>query len=88
MNPASEEQLIRYARVLVNLGKQHGLSNFRRAGDGRLIVDIAHGRTYLDIARFELAAEGLLQAGVSVILTGTETATRADRGPLTTNQAA
>jgi hypothetical protein len=88
MNEATEEQLSRFARVLTDLGSRHGLSGFRRAGDGRLIADIAGGKTYLDVARFEIEAEAVLQAAVSVILSETETASRLDRGPLLTDQAA
>jgi hypothetical protein len=35
---------------------------------------VAPGRTYFDIARFELQAEALLQAPVDVILSETESA--------------
>jgi hypothetical protein len=88
MNEATEERLRRFAQVLTDLGVRHGLSNFRRAGDGRVIADIADGRTYLDVARFEIEAEAVLQAGVSVILSATESAARLDRGPLLADQAA
>lgn len=88
MNPASEEQLVRFARVLATLGERHGLSNFRKAGEGQVIADIEKGRTYMDIAHFEIEAEGLLQAGVSVLPSGTESAARRDRGPLAADQAA
>ncbi|MEP6461818.1 MAG: hypothetical protein ABJC62_00045 [Frankiaceae bacterium] len=74
--------------MLIDLGGRHGLSNFRRAGDGRLIADIEQGKTYLDVARFELEAEGVLRAGVSVVLSKTDTAARLDRGPLAADQAA
>ena len=88
MNSATEEQLVRFAQVLTNLGARHGLSNLHRAGDGRIIADIAAGMTYLDVSRFELEAEAVLQAGVSVILSETETAARLDRGPLLADKAA
>jgi hypothetical protein len=88
MNPATEEQLIRYARVLADLGAKHGLSNFRRAGDGQVIADVEPGTTYLGIARFEIEAEGLLRATVSVIPSGTAFASQNDRGPLAADQAA
>lgn len=79
---------MRFAQVLTDLGVRHGLSNLHRAGDGRIIADIAAGMTYLDVSRFELEAEAVLQAGVSVILSETETATRLDRGPLRADKAA
>lgn len=88
VSTATEEQLVRFAQVLIDLGVRHGLSNLHRAGDGRIIADIADGKTYLDVARFELEAEAVLEAGVSVILSQTETATRLDRGPLLADQAA
>jgi hypothetical protein len=88
VNTATEERLVRFAQVLTDLGVRHGLSNLHRAGDGRTIADIAEGKTYLDVARFELEAETVLQAGVSVILSETETASRLDRGPLLANRAA
>jgi len=88
MHAASEEQLVRFAQVLTDLGIRHGLANLHRAGDGRIIADIAEGMTYLDVARFELEAEAVLQAGLSVILSETETATRLDRGPLGADKAA
>jgi hypothetical protein len=82
MNPATDDQLGRFARALENLGLRHGLSNFRLGRPGELIADIAGGRTYLDVARFELDAEAVVQAGVSVLLSGTDRAARSDRGPL------
>ena len=88
MNSATEEQLVRFAQVLTDLGARHGLSNLHRAGDGRIVAEIAAGMTYLDVSRFELEAEAVLQAGVSVILSETETAARLDRGPLLADKAA
>ena len=88
MVAATEEQLSRFALVLADLGARHGLTNFRKAGDGRLIADIAAGNTYLDVARFEIEAEAVLRAAVSVVLSETETAYRLDRGPLSTDRVA
>lgn len=51
-------------------------------GDGRIIADIAAGMTYFDVVRFELEAEAVLQAEVSVIISATDTAARLDRGSL------
>lgn len=88
MDEASEERLRRFAKVLIDLGIRHGLSNFRRAGDGRVVADVTEGRTYLDVARFEIEAECVLRASVSVILAGTESASLLDRGPLLVDQVA
>ena len=41
------------------------LSNFHRGGAGMVIAGVTPGRTYVDIARFEIEAEGLLQAATS-----------------------
>ena len=65
--PANEELLDRYAAVLVGLGQRHGLSGLTHGGPGTLVVDVEPGRTYLDLARFELEAEALLGAGVTVV---------------------
>lgn len=88
MNAASETKLVRYARVLVDLGAEHGLSNFRRGGNGFLVADVQPGTTYLTIARFEIKAENLLRATVSVIPSGTEFADQIEAGPLLADQAA
>ena len=65
--PANEELLDRYTAVLVGLGQRHGLSGLRHGGPGTLVVEVEPGRTYLDLARFELEAEALLGAGVTVV---------------------
>jgi hypothetical protein len=87
VDPATDDELNRFERVLTNLGLRHGLSNFRLGRPGELIADISWGRTYLDVARFELDAEAVIQARVSVLLSGTELAARSDRGPLVGNAA-
>lgn len=73
---------------LNDLAALHGLSNVRGAGDCHLIADIGSGQTYTDVARFELAAQGLLGGTVDVILSRTEGAEQADRGVLGANRAA
>lgn len=88
MDPASEGQLVRHARVLEGLATRHGLSRLRRAGDGRLVADIAIGRTYMDVARFELDAQGILGGVVDVILSGTQAAAQVDAGELASDRAA
>ena len=88
VNTATEGLLVRFAQVLMDSGVRHGLSNLHRAGDGRVIADIAEGMTYLDVARFGLEAEAVLQASVSVVLSETETASRLDRGSLLADKTA
>jgi hypothetical protein len=62
------ELLVRYAPVLTDLAARHGLTNLHRAGTGRLVADVNAGRTHLDVASFELDAEGLLRARLDVVL--------------------
>lgn len=88
MEPASEETIVRYARVLTTLGLRNGLTNLRRAGDGHVLADITPGRTYFDVAGFELEAESLIGESVDVILSGTSAGDATDRGPLTADQVA
>jgi hypothetical protein len=77
MKPATEDLLDRAAGLLSTLGQRHGLSNFRHAGRGRVVADAEPERTYLDVAEFELAAEGMLQARLTVITSGALSATAA-----------
>lgn len=88
MGTATEAQLIRFARALENLAAKHGLSNLHLAGDGQLIADIPSGRTLLDVARFELEAQVVLQARVFAISSRAPIAEQLDRGPLTAAPAA
>lgn len=84
MEPAAEHDIARLAASLTDLAYKHGLSGLRVAGDGVLIADVASGRTLLDVARFELEAEAVLQAVVSVISSRSEYAARAESRPLVT----
>lgn len=77
MKLATEDQLDRSGELLSVLGQRHGLSNFRHAGPGRVVADAEMGRTYLDVARFELEAEGMLQARLTVITSGAPSAAKA-----------
>jgi len=88
MNPATEAHMLRFAQALNNLARGHGLSNLRVAGDGQLIADIAKERTLLDIARFEIEAQAVLQARVSVISSRAELASQLDSRPLVASSAA
>lgn len=80
--------MLRFTRALSNLARDHGLSNLRLAGEGRLIADIAEGRTLLDVARFEIEAQAVLQARVCVISSRSELASQVDTRPLVASPAA
>lgn len=88
MNPATEAHMLRFAQALNNLARGHGLSNLRVAGEGQLVADIAKERTLLDIARFEIEAQAVLQARVSVISSRAELASQLDSRPLVASSAA
>lgn len=88
MEDASEQQIDRFRHVLTTLAERNGLTNLRRAGDGHVIADVEKGRTYFDVAGFELQAESLMGARVDVILAQTPSAAREDRGPLVAKQVA
>ena len=88
METATEAQLIRFVRALENLAANHGMSNLHLAGDGQLIAHIAPGKTLMDVARFELEAQAVLQASVAVISSRAPLAEQLDRGPLTATSAA
>lgn len=88
MTSATEAQMLRFAQALVNLARGHGLTSLRLAGDGQIIADVAEGRTLLDIARFEIEAQAILQARVSVVSSRTELASRLDSRPLLAPSAA
>lgn len=70
MELATEELLDRFAAVLTDLADRHGLSNLRQADRGAVVADVAPGRTYLDLADFELEAESVLGAALFVIPSG------------------
>jgi len=88
MKAAPEAQLLRNARALETLAGNHGLTNLRLAGDGRLIADVEAGRTLLDIARFEIEAQAVLQATIAVISSRAPLAAQVDKGPLAASPAA
>ena len=91
MDPAPEAQMLRLAQALITLARGHGLSNLRLAGDGQIIADIAdiaEGRTLLDVARFEIEAQAVLQSRVSVLSSRAELAASVDNGPLAASSAA
>lgn len=86
--PASMELLDRFAAVLADLGTRHGLSNLRHGGAGVVVADVDAGRTYLDLARFELEAESLLGASLCVVSADAPRAGRIVAGPLRSTDAA
>lgn len=88
MNPATEAHMLRFAQALNTLARGHGLSNLRVAGEGQIVADIAKERTLLDIARFEIEAQAVLQARVSVISSRAELASQLDNRPLVASSAA
>jgi len=88
MDPAPEAQMLRFAQALNTLARGHGLSNLRLAGAGQIIADIAEGRTLLDVARFEIEAQAVLQSRVSVLSSRAELASSVDNGPLAASSAA
>lgn len=65
--PASDELLDRYGGVLHTLGAAHGITGLRHGRPGVVVGDVAPGRTYFDMARFELEAESLLKASVALV---------------------
>lgn len=85
---ASDELLDRYGAVLARLGRRHGLSTLRHGGPGTLVVDVERGRTYLDLARFELEAEALLGACVRVVSADAPRAREIAGAPLRASSAA
>lgn len=87
MEAAHERQIVRLGPALVALAAQHGISGLQRAGDGQLVGDVAPGRTLLDIALFELAAQSLLHARICVISSRSALATDVATGPLVIDSA-
>jgi len=68
MKPAAPPELLdRYAALLVDLAKRHGLSNLRHGRPGKVVADVDQGRTYFDLARFEMEACSVLGHDVAVI---------------------
>lgn len=87
MEPAPEAQMLRFAQALNTLAGRHGLSKLRLVEDGQVIADIDEGRTLLDVARFEIEAQALLQARVCVISSRSELASQLASWPLAASTA-
>ena len=84
---ADDETLRRHATVLTVLADAYGLSDLGLGDDpGELIAAVAPGRTYFDIARFEMAVTDTL--GVTVHVTPSTAQGAHVRGPLTAGAAA
>ncbi len=84
----SKELLDRFAAVLADLGTRYGLSNLRHGGAGTVVADVEAGRTYLDLAQFELEAESLLGSSLTVVSSDAPRASRIVAGPLRSVDAA
>lgn len=78
---ADEAALRQHANVLTVLADAHGLSDLG-LGElaGELVATVASGRTYFDIARFEMDAANML--GLTVRVTPSEAAGARVRAPL------
>jgi hypothetical protein len=84
---ADDDALRRHATVLRVLADAYGLSDLGLGDDpGELIATVAPGRTYFDIARFEMAVTDTL--GVTVHVTPSTAQGAHVRGPLTAGAAA
>lgn len=69
-SPAAAEVLQRRREVVLQLAAEHGLSNVRVAGTGRLLVSVAEDRTYVDLADFDAAVEEALGVAVESLPDG------------------
>lgn len=69
--PAATETVLRSNAVaLQSLAAQHGISQLRVAGPGRLVGHIGEARDLFDIAAFETAAQELVGAEVELYSDG------------------
>lgn len=69
--PAATEVALRSNAVaLQSLAAQHGISQLRVAGPGRLVGHIAEDRDLFDVAAFETAAQELVGAEVELYSDG------------------
>jgi hypothetical protein len=80
--------LDRYAAVLVDLGKRHGISHLRHGGPGTVVADVEAGRTYFDLARFEMEARALLDHDVALVASDAPAAADLSGEPLASPNAA
>lgn len=86
--PASPDLMDRYAALLVDLGRRHGITNLRHGGPGKVVADVEPGRTYFDLARFEMEVQSILGHDVAVVSTDTPLAAEIAGPPLKPSRAA
>lgn len=68
---ADDDVLRRHATVLKVLGETHGLTDLVLGDDpGELVATVAPGRTYFDVARFEMSVADVLGFTVHVTSSG------------------
>lgn len=68
---ADDDVLRRHATVLTVLGETHGLTDLVLGVDpGELVATVAPGRTYFDVARFEMSVADVLGFTVHVTPSG------------------
>ncbi len=88
MMPATDAELVRFVPVLMTLAERHGLSNLRLAGHGQIVADVDAGRTLVDVARFEIEAQAVIRAEITVVSSRAELASQLDCRPLVATSAA
>ena len=86
--PAPPDLLDRYAALLTDLGRRHGIVNLRHGGPGKVVADVEQGRTYFDLARFEMEARSILGHDVAVISADAPSAAGLAGPPLKASRAA
>jgi len=78
----------RYAALLVDLGRRYGITNLRHGGPCKVVADVEPGRTYFDLARFEMEVRSILGHDVAVVSTDTSFAAEIAGPPLKPSRAA
>jgi hypothetical protein len=67
----TREQVSKAAALLERRAAEHGLTNLRYGEDGgEIVADVAPGKTYFDIAAFELEVEEVLGWVPDVVSSG------------------
>lgn len=68
----SSSELAHAAELLESRAAKHGLVNLRLStrSDGDVVADVTPGRTYFDVAAFELEVEELLGWAPNVVASG------------------
>jgi hypothetical protein len=72
----SRSELAQAAELLETRAAKHGLTSLRVStrADGDVVADVAPGRTYFDIAAFELEVEELLGWAPNIVASGASVA--------------